>query len=182
MQQAPTAPGAATPAAIASAAAPAETEAGAESAAPSATGQSTGTVKLNGAITVSYVFSPTCAIRGADATKMGLAPGYILGMTPGGNINSGTIIVTDYSKDDVYDETARLSSTPGQTLTWSPLDLNFALRPGGPQHALAPGKGSSLKVSISKGGTEGSATFTNFSVSEGPVSGSITWTCAQVQR
>ena len=158
--------------------------AGAESAAPAATaGQASGILKLNGALVASYGFTPNCAVRGSNASSMGLSPGYALVMTPtrstrGGFINSGlsSVIVTDYTKDATYDETSRLSSIPPA------LELNITTKPGAAQDVISAEKDSSVIVTISNGAKTGSAAFANFSAREGRVSGTITWTCATVQR
>lgn len=181
-----------------------ESSPGTASTDPGQPAPGTGHLNLTGSITLSKDFNVTeCKNNGPNA--MAFIRGYEMnGSLPEGLIGA-SISVRDYNKDGTYhpllaEEAASTKSINDATQTMSTTGLKITgntslnVSVGTDKEAPRPlyaGDKSTLVVTLSNGGVNGSATFTNWlplaksgeaRIYGDPVSGSMTWTCNEVKQ
>lgn len=163
----------------------------------------TGHLNITGSITLSKDFNVTeCTNNGPNA--MAFMRGYEMkGSLPEGLIGA-SITVQAYDKDGTYHPllAAEAASTKSinnatQTMSTSGLkiagntSLNVSVGTDNQTRPLYAGDKSTLVATLSNGGINGTATFTNWlplaktgeaRMYGDPVSGTMTWTCKEVEQ
>lgn len=180
-----------------------ESSPGTASADQSQPAPGTGHLNLTGSITLSKDFNVTeCKNNGPNA--MAFMRGYEMnGSLPEGLLGA-SMTVRDYDKDGTYhplladeaastksiDKSTRTMSTSGLKLAGN-TSLNLSVGTDNQPRPIYAGDKSTLVVTLSNGGVNGSATFTNWvplaksgeaRLYGDPVSGSMTWTCTEVKQ
>lgn len=163
----------------------------------------TGHLTLTGSESLSKDFKVS-ECRNEGPSPISFMGGYRMSGSAGDGSFSAGMAVSDFDKDGTYhpslareaaasksiEKATQTMSTNGLVLSGN-TSLNIALDSIGHTRPLYAGDKSTLVVTISNSGLDGTATFTNWlplskldeaRLYDEPVSGSMTWACDEVKR